>query len=100
MNRTLFLVVMIACLVAPAFAQSQDVPKYEVAAEFTTFERDDITGRRTEPGIAAGLPTISTAFSLSKRRVISFRGDVFNAGTVAVSQRDMGELKLVKDVRA
>ena len=51
MNRTLFLVVMIACLVAPAFAQSQDVPKYEVAAEFTTFERDDITGRRTEPGI-------------------------------------------------
>src|SRR5215216_298680 len=51
MNRTLFLIVTIGVLVAPAFAQSQDVPKYEVAAEFTTFERDDITGRRTEPGI-------------------------------------------------
>jgi hypothetical protein len=51
MNRTLLLVVMIACLVAPVFAQSQDVPKYEVAAEFTTLERDDFTGRRTEPGL-------------------------------------------------
>jgi len=32
------------------FAQSQDLPKFEVAAEFTTFERDDFQGKRTEPG--------------------------------------------------
>lgn len=32
------------------FAQSQDVPKFEVAAEFTTLERDDFSGGRTEPG--------------------------------------------------
>jgi hypothetical protein len=51
MNRTLFLVAMIAVLTTPVFAQSQDVPKYEVAAEFTTFERDDFSGRRTEPGL-------------------------------------------------
>jgi hypothetical protein len=50
MNRTLFLIVMIAVLVAPVFAQSQDLPKYEVAAEFTTLEREALPGLRTEPG--------------------------------------------------
>ena len=50
MNKTLFLIVMITVLIAPAFAQSQDLPKYEVAAEFTTLERDNFSGQRTEPG--------------------------------------------------
>jgi hypothetical protein len=31
-------------------AQSQDVPKFEVAAEFTTLERDEFNGKRTDPG--------------------------------------------------
>lgn len=50
MNRTL--IAMLTVLLAPlaAFAQSQDLPKFEVAAEFTTLERDNITGQRTEPG--------------------------------------------------
>ena len=52
MNKTLFLVTLIAVLLSPAlaFAQSQDVPKFEVAAEFTTLERYNVTGQRTEPG--------------------------------------------------
>ena len=50
MNRTLFVVAMIAALMTPVFAQTQDVPKFEVAAEFTTLERDAVSGQRTEPG--------------------------------------------------
>ena len=48
MNRTLFLMVLLTPLAT--FAQSQDLPKFEVAAEFTTLERDNVTGQRTEPG--------------------------------------------------
>jgi hypothetical protein len=50
MNRTLLLVAMIAVLMTPVFAQSEDLKKFEVAAEFTTLERDAISGQRTEPG--------------------------------------------------
>lgn len=50
MKRTLLLVAMIAVLMTPVFAQSEDLKKFEVAAEFTTLERDAITGQRTEPG--------------------------------------------------
>ena len=50
MNRTLFLVTIIAILMTPVFAQSQDLKKFEVAGEFTTLERKDVTGQRTEPG--------------------------------------------------
>ena len=50
MNRTL--IAMLTILLAPVavFAQSQDLPRFEVAAEFTTLERDAITGQRTDPG--------------------------------------------------
>lgn len=52
MNRTLFLVAVTTVLMMPAavFAQSQDLKKFEVAAEFTTLERDNFTSQRTEPG--------------------------------------------------
>lgn len=52
MNRTLFVVVLITLLMTPAavFAQSQDLKKFEVAAEFTTLERPDVSGQRTDPG--------------------------------------------------
>ena len=44
--------IMIVFLVAPAaLSQTQDLPKFEVAAEFTTLERESFNGRRTEPGI-------------------------------------------------
>ena len=50
MKRAHFLVVAIAVLLihSAALAQSQDPPKFEVAAEFTTLERD---ANNTEPGL-------------------------------------------------
>jgi hypothetical protein len=53
MNRTSFLttVIGIFLLHSLAFGQSQDVPKFELAAEFTTLERDDFLNGRTEPGL-------------------------------------------------
>ena len=43
MNRTRFLAAMISVFLlhSAAFAQSQDLPKFEVAAEFTTLEREE-----------------------------------------------------------
>ncbi len=51
MTRTCLLTATIVMLLmhSQVFAQSQDVPKFEVAAEFTTLERNDFRGR-TEPG--------------------------------------------------
>lgn len=50
MNRTLFLIAVITVLPVAALAQTQDLMKFEVAAEFTTLERDDVSGQRTDPG--------------------------------------------------
>lgn len=51
MTRTRVFTAMIVMFLmhSQALAQSQDVPKFEVAAEFTTLERDDFRAR-TEPG--------------------------------------------------
>lgn len=53
MNRTLFVVVVIFLIQSPSLAQSQEVPKFEVAGEFTTLEREGVFERRTEPGFGA-----------------------------------------------
>ena len=45
------IVVCLAC--AHAFAQAEDLPKFEIAAEFTTLERERFNQRRTEPGVGA-----------------------------------------------
>src|SRR5215208_1703879 len=50
MNRTLFVVAVIVLIQSQALAQSQELPKFEVAAEFTTLEREAFFQRRTEPG--------------------------------------------------
>ena len=57
MNRRLFLLVISFLLVtqATALAQTQDLPKFEVAAEFSTLERDGFGGSQTEPGVGARL---------------------------------------------
>lgn len=48
----LLLIVVVVCLAqVQAFAQSQDLPKFEVAAEFTSLEREAFGRRRTEPGL-------------------------------------------------
>jgi hypothetical protein len=53
MNRTLFVVVVMLLIQSPSLAQSQELPKFEVAGEFTTLEREAFPGRRTEPGLGA-----------------------------------------------
>lgn len=46
------------------FAQSQELPKFEVAAEFTTLERNEFT-RRTEPGFGGRFTfNLNRVFSL------------------------------------
>ena len=53
MNRTSFLAAVISIFIlhSVALSQSQEVPKFELAAEFTILERDDFFKGRTEPGI-------------------------------------------------
>jgi hypothetical protein len=58
MNRRLVLLAITCTLIMQlnAPAQSQDLPKFELAGEFTTLERDDFifgSGQRTEPGVGA-----------------------------------------------
>ena len=50
MNRFLIAILTVLLLQSQAQSQSTETPKFEVAAEFTTLEREDFTGRRTEPG--------------------------------------------------
>lgn len=55
MNRRL-LPLAVTCLVfmhTNALAQSQDVPKFEIAAEFATLEREGFGEQRKEPGAGA-----------------------------------------------
>ena len=51
MNKALFVVVVICLVQSQALAQSEELPKFEVAAEFTTLEREAFSQRRTEPGL-------------------------------------------------
>lgn len=51
-NRVLAAVFTLFMAHSAAFSQSEEVPKFEVAAEFSTFEREGFfPTRRTEPGI-------------------------------------------------
>lgn len=69
MNKTHFVVAMLSLLLmqSAAFSQSQEVPKFEVAAEFTTLERDNFFGKRTEPGFGG-------RFTYNLNRVFSLEG--------------------------
>lgn len=55
MNRRFALLAVSFLLVtlATVCAQSQDLPKFEVAAEFSTLERDGFGPQQTEPGVGA-----------------------------------------------
>jgi hypothetical protein len=65
MNRSLLTAAMIIVFTITCQAQTQELPKFEVAAEFTTLERDDFTGTRTEPGFGG-------RFTFNLNRVVSF----------------------------
>lgn len=62
--RFLFVVLSVLLVQLQAKAQTQDLPKFEVAAEFTTLERDDFNGR-TEPGLGGRVTyNINHVFSI------------------------------------
>ena len=66
MNRTSLLtaVISVFLLHSAAFSQSQDLPKFELAGEFTTFERGRFEGR-TEPGLGGRFTfNLNKTFSL------------------------------------
>jgi hypothetical protein len=69
MKKTCLVAAIVILLVqSQAFSQSQEVPKYEVAAEFTTLERDnEYTGQRTEPGFGG-------RFTYNINRIFSVEG--------------------------
>lgn len=50
MNRALLIVAVIFLMQSQTLAQSNELPKFEVAGEFTTLEREGFSQRRTEPG--------------------------------------------------
>jgi hypothetical protein len=67
MNRILITAATIIFFTITCRAQSQpqELPKFEVAAEFTTLERDEFSGARTDPGFGG-------RFTLNLNRVVSF----------------------------
>jgi hypothetical protein len=50
MKTLLITIIALISLPSVARSQSQEPPKFEVAAEFTTLERDETYEKRTEPG--------------------------------------------------
>jgi len=66
--KRMFIVVVVMFLMqSQAVAQSEELPKYEVAAEFTTLERQAFSERRTEPGFGA-------RFTYNLNKVFSLEG--------------------------
>ena len=67
MNRSIFVIAAITLLVmqSEALSQTKEVPKFEVAGEFTTLEREDVYGLRTEPGLGGRFTyNLNKVFSL------------------------------------
>jgi hypothetical protein len=69
MKRRFFIGAALTLLLLQSHAlsqsQSQDLPKFEVAGEFTTMERDDFQGSRTEPGFGGRFTfNLNRVFSL------------------------------------
>ena len=50
-TRLLTLILVVWLVQSQALSQDQDPPKFELAAEFTTLERDGFGRQRTEPGL-------------------------------------------------
>ena len=65
MNRMLLIVAVIFLMQSQGLAQSEELPKFEVAAEFTTLERQAFSQRRTEPGFGGRFTyNLNETFSL------------------------------------
>jgi len=67
MNKILFVGVVICLVQLQALAQSEELPKFEVAGEFTTLEREAFSQRRTEPGFGG-------RFTYNLNKTVAFEG--------------------------
>lgn len=87
MNNTRFLIAFIGFLLVQSqvLAQTPDLQKFEVAAEFTTMERDAFTGNRTEPGLGG-------RFTFNLNRVVSFETAGYFFPKRCFSCRDNGRM--------
>lgn len=94
MNKTCFLaaVVVVFLVQSAAFSQTPDLPKFEVAAEFSTFEREEALGfsegRKTDPGLGG-------RFTYNLNRVVSFEGAAYFFFKDCFDCIDPGHIKLV-----
>lgn len=85
MNRAVFVVAVICLVQLQAWAQSDELPKFEVAGEFTTLEREGFFQRRTEPGFGGRF-----TYNLNKTVALEAAGYFFprrcfqcrNSGTI------------------
>ena len=67
MRRTNFFIAVINVFLlhSAALSQAQDLPKFELAGEFTTFERGNFDNGRTEPGLGGRFTyNLNRTFSL------------------------------------
>ena len=87
MNRILFTAatIIVFTITCQAQSQSQELPKFEVAAEFTTLERNDFTGTRTDPGFGG-------RFTFNFNRVVSFETAGYFFPKRCFSCRDNGRI--------
>ena len=85
MNKTLFVVAVICLVQLQVLAQSQELPKFEIAGEFSTFEREATFQRETEQGFGGRF-----TYNLNKAVSLEAAGYFFpksclqcrNAGTI------------------
>jgi hypothetical protein len=97
MNRTSFLAATIVffLLHSVALAQSQELPKFEVAAEFTSLERGDFSDR-TEPGFGGRFTyNLNTVFSLEAAGYF-FPKECFNCANNGRVTQAVGGMKVGK----
>ena len=98
MNRTSFLtaVISVFLLHSAAFSQSQDLPKFELAGEFTTLERGDFDRGRTEPGLGGRFTyNLNRTFSLEAAGYF-FPKECFNCANNGRVIQAVGGLKAGK----
>ena len=88
-NRSLAIIVSILCLsfcLLEAKAQSADVRKYEVGAQFTSITEPSYDGGRTEPGFGGRF-----TFNLSRKVALEAEGNFFPHKCTSCGRGDFGD---------